>query len=154
MILVTLKLLIAKCSFKNFINTAFHFHTQNLTVQIAALLSFYNCDLETLVAKPETEDRLFILISIFQPCIVLLCNVLLRMCCVPEPDPGTASHLREATAAPDGAAARGVLQGQRLNVSSADQLQRPRYEQGAAGQYTLPSFLTAVRVLLYPKGLS
>lgn len=55
MILVELKLLIAKCSFKNFINTAFLFHTQNLTVQIAALLSFYNCDLETLLAKPETE---------------------------------------------------------------------------------------------------
>lgn len=69
----------------------------------------------------------------------VLRDVLLRTFCVPEPDPGAASYLREATAAPDGAAARGVLQGQRLHVSSADQFQRPRYEQGAAGQYTLPS---------------
>lgn len=52
------------------INTASLFHTQNLTVHIAALLSLYNCDLETLVAKSESEDRLFIPKSIFQPCIV------------------------------------------------------------------------------------
>lgn len=58
-------------------------------------------------------------------------------CIVAEPDPGSASHLREATAAPDGAAARRVLQGQRPHVSPADQLQRTHYEQGAAGQYFL-----------------
>lgn len=82
----------------------------------------------------------------------VLRDVLLRTCCVPEPDPGAASYLREATAAPDGATARGVLQGQRLDVSSADQLQRPRYEQGAAGQYTFHGLDSCTGSYCIPKG--
>lgn len=67
-ILVKLKLLIAKCSFKNFINTAFLFQYSKPNCSNSRTLEFLQ--LRSWNTWCQAWDRLFIPISIFQPCIV------------------------------------------------------------------------------------